>query len=233
MSFKYDTNEEVTVTKCSGYKEGAFEYSHPSYGMIHVSRRQGTPSGLFGSDIDHGHFMSLTISEATCTQDLGRNWFHDTKVITEVVMSSVQYAEMISNPNTQGVPCTIKYTRGKGSIRYEPMTKIVDQIEEEIKEQFTQTKKDNKEVVGKVKEIFNKKSLNKQDKEAILRMIEQLSLKITSSIPFYEESIKEQLDKTKLEAKQEVESYITHAITKAGIAALNNPAAMQLLLEDK
>lgn len=221
--------EEVKVEKNTRPHEG-YQYSHPSYGRISVSRINGKTE-LFGTDLQHSNFMRLTISTATCGQDLGRNWYNEEEVVTEVYMSCVQYAEMISSPNTTGVPCTLATTQEKGRIKYAPMTKLIDNIQEVAKETLEEAKQRNLKVKAEVTALFDKKSLNKADKKAILDLIEGLSSGITSSLPFYEEQFKKRVESTKLEARMEVESYLSHAVNSAGLEALKRPEVVRMLIE--
>ncbi|MFM9815939.1 hypothetical protein ACKI16_46630, partial [Streptomyces scabiei] len=87
-----------------------------------VSRQQtNRKEQLFGSNTNSNSIISIKISNAEVRQDLGRNWYYDTNVITEINMTTIQYAEMISSPNTSGVPCTIKRTEKLGLIKYKPI----------------------------------------------------------------------------------------------------------------
>lgn len=209
---------------------GGEQYSHPSYGLIRVNRCQGSQQH-FGSDVDASTSMRLTISEANVTHNLGRSWYHDNKMVTEVNMTAVQYAEMISSPNTQGVPCTITYRNDIGHITYRPPTDQIDMIEAEVKQCFDKAKQKNAAVQDEVKELFQKKSLNKNDKEVILNLIRGLSNDITNSLPFYLDSADEILERKVMEAKTEAEAYMEHLRVQVGEYVLNNPDVLKLTQE--
>ena len=105
----HKVDEDIKREEAGGHRDGGFQYSHPCFGMIRISRQSGGDGRkLFGSEIETNNTIAITISEANVTQDLGRNWYYDHTILTEISMSPVQYAELISNPNTQGSPCTIK-----------------------------------------------------------------------------------------------------------------------------
>ena len=110
-------DEEIKI-KPASHGDG-LTYSHESYGMISISRQTGGRElPLFGSEIGSNNTMSIKIEKADVTQNLGTNWYYGHELVCEVLMSPVQYAEMISNPNTPGIPCTIKYSQQHGQIKY-------------------------------------------------------------------------------------------------------------------
>lgn len=220
------------TTKDESDPLGGSEYSHPSYGMISVSRATGGSGSLFGSEIKNSNFMQIEISEASVRQDLGRNWYHSTNSIVEVNMSPVQYAELITCPNTSGVPCTITRRHDTGSINYKPIDTVTQHVESVVEEKLSSLKGDCKDVFEKVTEILSQKTIKKADKEEIESLVRRLVADINSNIPFYEESVKESIDKAKVEAKAEIECYVQHAINKAGIKAINDGGFKVLIGDD-
>lgn len=224
--------EEVKVEK--GRING-FKYSHASYGMIHVSRQTcgGGGTELFGSGLRSNTQMSIVIEKGEVTQDLGRNWYFGLQNICEVLMSPVQYAEMISNPNTQGVPCTIRYTQEYGHIQFKGMSSQTEYIEEVIKEDFVNIKEKTNELANQFSAILSQKgTIKKDDKKALMNLIDKLVQGINSNLPFMEESFNKSIERTKLEAKTEIESYLQNAINRVGLKALQNPEALALVFKD-
>jgi len=216
-------DEEVKrVIKDDPMRRGSSEYSHPCFGMIRVSRITGGSGKLFGTETDCNSRIRLSIGQATVTQDLSCNWYHQTDVITEVEMSPVQYAEMISNPNTSGVPCTITQTTEKGHIVYRGIDTMTEFAEQEVDRAFNQSKKMSAEAVKEITELLSQKSIKKADKQAVINIASNLVQQINSNLPFYEKSVKENIERTKMEAKAEIESYVAHAITRAGIESINS-----------
>ncbi len=236
---RYNTNkvdEKVIVEQgAKSYSNGEdVTYSHPSYGQIRVARTQGGGKELFGCETTTDSFISLEISEATNTQDLGRNWYFSTKSIVKVEMSSVQYAEMISNPNTEGVPCTIRYRQDLGYIEYKPHSTQIEYTKQKVKDELKGLSTNLKDKKLRAKEILSQTgSLKKADKEELLNIIQNIDSKMQSCIPFYVKSVEEHIERATMEAKVEAESFITHVQTKLGSTILSNPEAIKLLLEDK
>lgn len=81
--------------------------THPSYGCISISQVSGR-GVLFGSEVTHQHFISLTISEAQRVVDEPLEFVTAKRELVRVEMTQAQFAEMITSPNRgSGVPCTI------------------------------------------------------------------------------------------------------------------------------
>lgn len=87
-------DEDIKKTKSKPPFKG-YRHTHPSFGRIRVANCQGNMH-LFGSEVQTRSFISLTVSECEVAQDLGQNWYHAKNVITEVYMTPVQYAELIT-----------------------------------------------------------------------------------------------------------------------------------------
>ena len=89
-------------------------YHHPSFGMLSFSRAHGGHSNLFGSSIQHRDTIHMVLKEGTVSRDLNEDWYLGGPEIVEVEMSQSQFAELITSMNMgSGVPCTIKFIKGK------------------------------------------------------------------------------------------------------------------------
>jgi len=225
-------DQDIKVEK-KAHNEG-FTYSHPSFGMVKISRGSGLKAPLFGSEIEHGSHVSITVSHAEVTQDLGRNWYFSNGIITEAILSPVQYADLISNPNTEGVPCTIRSTETDGYIKYKPIETVTEHVESVVEEKLSEMNDRVSNIYSDVSSILDKKgALNKSDKESIKQLISKLHADLGSNMDFYQRSHKEALNKQVLEAKSEIEAVVLDAKLKLGERALNNAEAVKLLLNDK
>lgn len=79
----------------------------------------------------------------------------------------------------------------------------------------------SKELINEVAELFSsKKTLTKADKENILKKLNMLNYDIGSNIGFIADQFNEQMDKTVMEAKGEIESFCQNKINAIASAAL-------------
>jgi hypothetical protein len=98
---------ENYVTDASG------DQCHPAFGMARVSRVHAHPGEvLFQSDVRHGEYIMVTISEATRRRELSRDWVHAGRQLVQVSMSLAQWASLVASAGTEGVPVTIDYDHG-------------------------------------------------------------------------------------------------------------------------
>ena len=205
-------------------------YKHESFAMLGISRTTcNKGQNLFGSSIKHSNTISLRIYQAKINRQLNRDYFHVTKrtPFIEVEMSYSQFAEAITSLNQgDGVPVTLRYLNGK---QMEPCPQFDKRQEFEAefeREMFKISKSLSKLTEHAEALLDSKKAPTKSEKETILNGIKSLRQEIESNIPFMQKSFNEQMDKTVLEAKGEVEGFVMHKIISAGLEGLQNELKM-------
>lgn len=232
----YNSNvvDEKVKVREADRREGDSVYSHPSYGMIKVVRGTGRGMQLFGAKTPSDAVISITISEAQETQTLGQNWYYAYKDLTKVELTPVQYAELITNPNTEGVPCTIKYTHDKGTIKYKPHATEIEYLEVKIQTELDELKVNLSKKKSRVKEILSQKgALKKADKDELMSLMINIDTDMQSNIPFYKKCMEESVERMVVEAKCDVESMTMNVQNRLGKHLLEHPEALNLLLEEK
>lgn len=197
--------------------------THPSYGMISISRFQGGEQTYFGSSIKHNGGISLTIHHAEIERSLNQDWFYPKDIIAEVRMSYNQFAEAITHLNTSGTPCTIHYTEKDGLIEPDTFTMKRLQFEAEFEKDMRELRQRMSSLVTDTEQLLSQsKPLTKTEKELILNQIHALEQEVGSNIPFVATQFNEQMDKTVTEAKAEIEGFYEGKIRSLGIEALTN-----------
>lgn len=190
--------------------------NHPSFGLVGISRRNSRGTALFGSSIRHNEIIALTISKADVERKLSHEWYHALGTVIEIEMSGNQFAELITTPNIgSGVPCTIKRILDK-SFPEPPYEDRKTMFSNEFKSKMQNISSGLENTIDVLKEILEKKSVGKSDKEEILKLFKKFQSDISSNIPFVEQSFVEQMDKTITESKAEIESFINRRITEEG-----------------
>ena len=195
---------------------------HPCYGMLGFSRRSGSASPLFGSSIQHKDIIAMTLKHGELGRHLNSDHYFGKGVIAEVEMSYSQFAEAITAMNVgDGVPCTIRFTEKDGYIKDRPFVSKQEQFEQEFKEHLEDIKQEATNTINEVKEIFDtKKAIGKGDREEILKKLEHLSMQIGANTEFVYSQFNEQMDKTVMEAKGEIEAFCQNKINSFASAAL-------------
>ena len=73
------------------------------------------------------------------------------------------------------------------------------------------------EFYSKIEYILSKPNIGKHDKELILKQIDALKMQIESNVPFMKKQWTEQLDKTVVEAKNEISAFLEDKIRVLGL----------------
>lgn len=196
--------------------------SHPSYGTLLFNRAYGGKTPLFGSNIEHSNVITMELRHADITRGLNRDDIFGDKPIVKVEMSYSQFAEAITSfGQGTGIPVTICYTEKDGKIPPCDFVSKREQFTGEFKEQTDKAMEKSKELINEVAELFSsKKTLTKADKENILKKLNMLNYDIGSNIGFIADQFNEQMDKTVMEAKGEIESFCQNKINAIANASL-------------
>lgn len=212
------------------YKEvertvGEYEenFHHPAFGMIGFNRILGGSDVLFGSSIKHNNKIMLTIKHGMQSRNLHEDHYYGRKAIIEVEMSYAQFAECISTMNVgDGVPCTITYTEKEGHIPYiKDNTTKREQFRNEFSETITKAMEQVQEQINQIQESLNtKKNLGVKDRQEMIRELQQVKYNIGTNLDFCASQFDEQMDKSTLEAKGEIEAFCQNKINSIAQAAL-------------
>ncbi len=196
----------------------ATTYIHPAYAHISANRVSvgGGGQNLFGSDFQHGHFITISISTAQLNRTLSRDWTHERNELIEVALSEAQWAAFVSSLNNGGTACTLQRHNGK----------LVPQIpkQEPRTQQFSNEMKDTmREIQEGISEVINKLTegnLGKTKVKELHRELDMLRARLTSSTSFVAKQFDQHMENTVEHAKTEVNAYITGTIHRAGLEAL-------------
>lgn len=196
--------------------------SHPAYGTIMFNRANGCRRSLFGSSIEHSNVITMEVKHADIERRLNRDWVYGKSPIVEIEMSYSQFAEAITSfGQGSGIPCTIRYTEKDGKIPECDFISKRKQFTDEFKKKREEAVSESKELIKEIAELFSqKKALTKADKESVMGKLNKLSMDIGCNMDFIADSFNEQIDKTVMEAKGEIESFCQNKINTIASAAL-------------
>jgi hypothetical protein len=203
--------------------------THESYAVAQLSRVSSSKTKpLFGSSIGHSNTIELRIYKAMhIRSDYSSDRYHPTDELIVVEMSNTQFAELITSFNYgAGVPVTLR--KFDGDVIKQPDT-IKDKRKEhidEFKEKMREFSNRLKEGEERLLELLKKQKLSKDDKQEMKSLFNHMRGNINNNIPFFETMFEEQIDKTIAEAKGEIDSFITNAVTKTGLETLKKEGKM-------
>lgn len=198
-------------------------YRHPAFGMVSFSRVMGGDNVLFGSSIKHNDRIQLKIKHGEQDRALHDDHYYGRKTIIEIEMSYSQFAECISAMNVgDGVPCTIRYTEKEG---YVPAIEESNSKREQFRNEFGDTiAKAMEQVQNQINQIQesinNKKNLGVKDRKEIISQLQQVKYNIGCNLNFCVEQFDEQMDKSTMEAKGEIEAFCQNKINSIAQVAL-------------
>lgn len=196
---------------------------HPSYGTLVFKRSYGglKKTTLFGSSIEHQNTITMEVRHASLIRGSHRDVVFGENPIVTVEMSYAQFAEAITSfGQGSGIPVTLRYTERDGRI---PECEFVDkrkQFTEEFKKHSSETMETSKELIKEVTELFSKKVLTKADKEGVLNKLKILDADIGVNVEVIVDRFNNQMDKTIMEAKSEVEAFCQNRVDSIANAAL-------------
>lgn len=196
--------------------------SHPSYGTLLFNRAYGGKTPLFGSSIEHSNVITMELRHADITKGLNRDNIFGNKPIVKVEMSYSQFAEAITSfGQGTGIPVTIRYTEKDGKIPPCDFVNKREQFADEFKEKRKRVTNESQQIIKDVTEMFEqKKNLTKVDRQEILSKLSKLSMDIGCNMDFIADQFNEQMDKTVMEAKGEIEAFCQNKINTIASASL-------------
>lgn len=217
-----------TCPSCSKILHGEKEH-HESYGMVSVSRFQSNHSRFFGSSVVHSGGMSLEIHSASKVRNLNADHYYHEKALIRIRLSPAQFADLITSPNTSGVPCTIEWVDGK-SMGEPPEVAVRAQFTNEFEEKVTGAFATLEDVTRDIEDYFKTGKGSRVDIRSKLATVRR---ELAANAPFILTQFNRGMDKIVTEAKAEVESFVEGKIRSLGIDALTEEikAAIEAPLE--
>lgn len=213
---------------------------HESYGMLSFTHSTigGDGLNLFGSSIKHNNVIKMRVSSAELTRNNNNDRYFSScsfdETFVEVEMSYSQFAEAITSHGMgMGVPVTVIR---QGGHRMEPCPF------EDKQTQFKQESKDfSKEIIEKLKDrskqietlLTEKKTLNKSDRDMIVSVLKSTLQDVEKNMPFVHDMYMEQMDKTTLEAKGEVEAFVQNKMNQIALLSIAESQENLLKLDSK
>ena len=195
---------------------------------------------LFGSDIGHQHFVTVTLREAHIEQSLGRGWIHQDEHIAEFHMSEAQWAKFVScGGRGSATPVTLDtYRDGEGltrvaAIQRNPESRK-DQFDRDFKEKLEKAMEQITSLSRSLEEMCEGK-VTKTELKALSRNLSVTVGNLPSNLDFAVESFKEVTEAFVEDAKAEVEAYALNTLQVAGAKALggSRDPDEQLILEQE
>lgn len=163
---------------------------------------------------------------------LNRDWYHADKEIVEVSMSNTQFAEAITSLNMgSGVPVTLSYIDGK-QIQPCPEENKREEFQKEFKNRCIEMDSKVEGMIEAASMLLSKGgAVSMADRRSLVSQLQGLRQEIRSNLPFVQKSFDEQMDKTIMEGKGEIEAFFTGEITRLGVEAFQDKYSVPLIAD--
>lgn len=208
-------------------------FSHPSYCLVAFSRRNGSPK-LFGSSLtDHYSYVTLQVKKAELIREDNGDRYNSSMSgdIIEVDLSAAQFAELLTTMNVGlGVPGTLRRLNNQRVPEPPDLPNESEAIQESFGEDLKEfSKKVSEDSLPRARAILGKKYLSQGDKDELLKILQGVSDRLRSHVPFILQLFGESVTKRVSAAKTEVDSLFTTLLQRVGMRALQESPTNSLL----
>lgn len=194
--------------------------THPSWILVGASRVSGHRV-LFQSDVDHQHFVRVTVRRATRTRDLHRDWVHGAASadLIEFDMSMAQWAEFLTTMNVgQGVPATLNWINGKAVEQEEAPERRIDLTAKEVRSKTSHALDPVNAAMVRVQEALDTNAGKRVLRDAVDSLKHAIG-NLPANMAFAAKSLDEHAEKTVAHAKAEIDAMAIALERRAELAA--------------
>lgn len=213
----------------SDEKTGPFKdrttMEHPSFVTVSFSRVTGGNKKFFGSSVRSNSWIVLRIQKAVLHHDLGYDSIHGSMdAMIEVGLSPAQFAELLTTMNVgTGVPGTLQRYNGESIEQLNDADSETKRVREHYERVLRARNAEARAEIKAIEAVMDeKKTLTQELKGRIKGVLERLTVQSDNSMPFYIDQFQEATEKVMVQAKAEVDAFVTHAIHSTGLEALRS-----------
>lgn len=186
-------------------------FEHPSYGLVSLSKVQGSRGNMFGSDVQHGHSITLRVKKAKMRRSLSTTWYEPGEHLVEIHMTETQWGQFVSSFGYgTGTPVTIGHYRD-GNLVSPGEPPAIEAETETLRSEFhstcgkVATKMDD--LITQLQKALEGKTVKKGDITEILETARMARQDIGSNLSFVAGRFDERTEEVIGRAKVEMESH--------------------------
>lgn len=215
----------LKITPENGPMEG-YRMEHPCFGHVQFNRWSGnTKDRLFMSNVESYSGMSIEINHAELVRHLGDDHIFTKSHIIRIDLTPAQFADLLTNMNSGGTPCTIRYNAAEPvELRSVPPMPQLETAMNKVEAEFDQALQDlefiDQETALSIRESISK--LPAKHQTAVVEAINGISAKVKSHLVFIRKQWEASAQKTVTQLKHEVSNYTLHMLKSAGVQAIND-----------
>lgn len=202
---------------------------HPSWLLLRANHVSSSPGArLFDSEIQHRHYIEVTVSRCTRKRDLNYDWLHSTQTLIEIDMSQAQWGAFVSSfGNGNGVPATLAWFDGKAIPGVATNDSRLDKSHQEVKGAADRAMKSVQEAHAVVQEAFEG-GAGKREMRALLRTLQIKMDNLPANLEFAAKSLTEHVENVVVKARSDIEGMAYQAYKNGTALESGDPIAKML-----
>lgn len=187
--------------------------THPSYGVIRLSRTSGGHGCLFGSPFVHHQALDIDIYRASESRSLSNTRvMHEGLPLVSIRMSEAQFAQFITSVAVgEGTPCTLDYVWGQ-RMPEPPEQREVQEFHEDAQRTLKRAGSWITEAIEKVTALLEAPAVTKAQRRELLGLLRQVEKAYADSLPFTLTQFTERMEKIVSAGKLEIEGYLASRV---------------------
>jgi hypothetical protein len=208
-----------------GGRNDDYQMEHPAFGLARLARFQGGTKCLFQSNVESHSGMSIEICRASLSRSNNHDRVHGGRPLIRIELSPAQFAEFMTNPNSEGVPCTITQDAslpGYNVPRVPDLDTAVAKISRDFQKQMQEFQYLDKATLDLLKDTLA--AIPKKHREAIEAVISHIGTEIRANVPYMMDCFQEATEKTLTQGKAEFAAFVEGALLRRGLESVRDQA---------
>ena len=190
--------------------------THPSWALARASKVAGKRA-LFGSDVQHDHFVRVTLVEASRARSLHRDWLNGNALVIEFDMSLAQWGAFVSSfGDRQGVPATI--SAHGGQVPQAPFESRLAVTAAEVADKARDATADVRDALAALEATVDGNEGKRAVKDA-LRRLQSTVGNLPANMRFAADSLTEHTEEVVSKARADIEAMVADAVRRGALAS--------------
>lgn len=203
-----------------------YRVTHPSFAQVEVSRVQGG-AVLYGSELRHREYISLSISNSQMVRGISTNrFFIDGLPLIEIALTEHQWSTLVSSLNIGGgVPCTLQSIRS-GDFQEVPELERPLRSESVFRKEVRDHLQSTIDDLADLRKIVGEGNLSAKMRSQIESRIDRIEKQLGSNLPFISEQFDRHMEETVEEARASVNAYVINQAHTLGLKDVQTPVRL-------
>lgn len=185
---------------------------HESWLLVRANHVSSTPGArLFDSEIQHQHYIRVSISRCERERDLQRDWLSSTKLLIEIEMSQAQWGAFVSSfGNGGGVPATLSWLAGERVPGVSTQDSRLDQSHQDVRSAASRAVEEVSRAHAALREAFDRNA-GKRELRELLQTLEIRVANLPANMEFAAKSLTEHVENVVTKARADIEGMAAQA----------------------